>query len=108
MADTLRAELAAYAGKLDRLSMHPTGADPRAIVAAAARDMREILASHLERATPAIDRQAVDAALRKVIGHLDYDMHKGLERDEDTGEDTYSEHVDRFIAAYAEAAETER
>ena len=47
-----------------------------------------------------LDRAAVDAALRQVIEFLDYDLHKALERDEETGEDTYGEHVDRFITEY--------
>jgi hypothetical protein len=51
-----------------------------------------------------LDRAAVDAALRQVIGHLDYDLAKGLECDEETGEDTYSVHVDRFISEYERVA----
>lgn len=47
-----------------------------------------------------LDREAVDAALRKVIEFLDYDLHKQIECDEENGEDTYAEHVDRFMAAY--------
>ena len=47
-----------------------------------------------------LDRAAVDAALRQVIAHADYDLHKSLERDEETEEDTYAEHVDRFITEY--------
>jgi hypothetical protein len=51
-------------------------------------------------------RAAVDAALRKVIEHLDYDLHKQLESDEETGEDTYAEHVDRFLVSYDMACPT--
>lgn len=51
-----------------------------------------------------LDRAAVDAALRQVIGHLDYDLAKGLECDEETGEDTYSVHVDRFVEEYGKVA----
>lgn len=47
-----------------------------------------------------LDRAAVDAALRRVVEFLDYDLHKQLERDEETGEDMYAEHVDRFITEY--------
>jgi hypothetical protein len=47
-----------------------------------------------------LDRTAVDAALRRVVEFLDYDLHKQLECDEETGEDTYAEHVDRFITEY--------
>jgi hypothetical protein len=50
-----------------------------------------------------LDRAAVDAALRKVVAHADYDLHKGIERDEESGVDTYAEHVDRFAEAYAAA-----
>ncbi|MFC5268497.1 hypothetical protein ACFPJ1_40865 [Kribbella qitaiheensis] len=52
---------------------------------------------------PSLDRAAVDKALRKVISFADYDLHKGIECDEETGEDTYAEHVERFMAAYTEA-----
>lgn len=52
----------------------------------------------------ALDRVAVDAALRQVIGHLDYDPAKGLECDEETGVDTYSVHVDRFVEEYGKVA----
>lgn len=48
----------------------------------------------------ALDREAVDKALRTVITWVDYDLHKSLERDEETGEDMYGEHVDRFIEVY--------
>lgn len=49
-----------------------------------------------------LDPQRVDRALRNVIEHLDYDQHKYLECDEETGEDIYHEWVDRFIDAYGE------
>jgi hypothetical protein len=52
---------------------------------------------------PSLDRAAVDRALRKVIEFADYDLHKGIEHDEETGGDTYSEHVYRFIAEYGKA-----
>ncbi|GAA2842493.1 hypothetical protein [Kribbella solani] len=54
-----------------------------------------------------LDRAAVDRALRSVIEYADYDLHKALEGDE-TGEDTYAEHVARFIAAYGAAHPAER
>ena len=47
-----------------------------------------------------LNREAVDKALRQVVEFLDYDLHKQLECDEETGEDTYGEHVQRFIDAY--------
>lgn len=50
-----------------------------------------------------IDRAAVDTALRQVVSHIDYDTHKYLECDEETGEDVYGEHVDRFVAEYNKA-----
>lgn len=46
---------------------------------------------------------AVDAALRQVIAELDYDLHKNIECDEDTGEDRYDEHVRHFIREYRKA-----
>jgi hypothetical protein len=51
-----------------------------------------------------LDRAAVDAALRQVVAELDYDLHKGLQCDEETGEDVYGVHVDRFIREYGKAA----
>jgi hypothetical protein len=54
-------------------------------------------------AAVSLDRAAVDKALRQVITHADYDLHKSLEGDE-SGEDTYAEHVDRFIAEYGKSA----
>jgi hypothetical protein len=50
-----------------------------------------------------LDPEKVDKALREVIAVLDYDLHKSLESDEQTGEDTYYEEVIRFITAYEEA-----
>jgi hypothetical protein len=70
------------------------------LAAAAYTDMSDQLSEIVE--SP-LDRRAVDAALRQVIATLDYDLHKGLESDEMTGDDQYGEHVDRFIAAYADA-----
>lgn len=52
-----------------------------------------------------IDRAAVDHALRQVVSHIDYDTHKYLECDEETGEDVYGEHVDRFVAEYNKAVQ---
>lgn len=50
-----------------------------------------------------LNSESVDKALREVIAILDYDLHKALECDEETGEDTYHEEVIRFIQAYNEA-----
>lgn len=50
-----------------------------------------------------LNPESVDKALREVIAYLDYDLHKALEYDESTGEDTYHEEVVRFIEAYEEA-----
>jgi hypothetical protein len=47
-----------------------------------------------------IDPERVDRALRNIIARLDYDLHKGIERDEETGEDTYHEVVADFVKAY--------
>lgn len=51
----------------------------------------------------ALARAAVDAALRAVIEDLDYDLHKGLEQDEETGADTYDEWVTKFVNEYNQA-----
>lgn len=48
----------------------------------------------------ALNRAAVESALRNLLAHLDYDLHKSIERDEETGEDTYPGVVDDFIAVY--------
>lgn len=50
-----------------------------------------------------LDPGRVDAALRHVISNLDYDIHKALERNEETGEDTYHEIVEQFTVAYSVA-----
>ena len=43
-----------------------------------------------------IDVKKVESALRSLISDLDYDMHKYLERDEETGEDHYPEIAENF------------
>ena len=53
-----------------------------------------------------LNREAVSTALRQVIGYLDYDLAKQLDHDEVTGEDTWGEHVDRFITGYDKAVES--
>jgi hypothetical protein len=49
-----------------------------------------------------LNRDAVEVALRNLLAHLDYDLHKSIERSEDTGENTYPEVVDDFISVYEE------
>jgi len=51
-----------------------------------------------------LDRESVDRALRQVISHADYDLHKSIERDEETEQDNYGEYVDKFVATYNESA----
>ena len=51
-----------------------------------------------------MNKEAVEAALRSLIAQLDYDLHKSLECDEETGENRYPEHAETFIAAYQEAS----
>lgn len=51
----------------------------------------------------ALDPRRVRAALEFVITGLDYDLHKSIECDEETGEDTYPVFVDNFIDAYNKA-----
>lgn len=83
-----------------------TGAEP-------SRDDRQIGVmfdpAHAAAAVKAVnsaglDSERVGRALRAVIADLDYDLHKGIERDEETGEDTYHETVAAFIAAYEKGA----
>lgn len=47
-----------------------------------------------------LDWDRVDAALRDLIGDLDYDLHKSIEHGEEDGLDHYGELVAAFIAAY--------
>ena len=47
-----------------------------------------------------LDPELVEVALRAVIIEEDYDMHKYLECDEESGENRYPELVDTFIWAY--------
>lgn len=49
-----------------------------------------------------LDKKLVDKALRKIVIALDYDLHKSLEQDDETGEDTYYEYVEIFINEYSE------
>ena len=42
----------------------------------------------------------VEATLRDFISELDYDLHKSLERDEETGEDTYHQQAALFLEIY--------
>lgn len=46
-----------------------------------------------------LDPQAVDAALRQVVAHADYDLLKSLEGDE-SGVDEFPQYAMRFIAEY--------
>ena len=50
-----------------------------------------------------LDPALVDAALRAVIIEEDYDMHKYLECDEDSGVNRYPELVECFISNYNKA-----
>jgi hypothetical protein len=43
----------------------------------------------------------VEAALRELISHLDYDLHKYTECDEDEGKDHYPELAADFITYYS-------
>lgn len=51
-----------------------------------------------------LDADALEAALRATISDLDYDLHKSLESDEETGEDTYPNVVSAFLNSYKKAA----
>ena len=44
----------------------------------------------------------IEETLRSLIAELDYDLHKSLECDEETGEDQYPEWADWFMRAYEE------
>ena len=44
-------------------------------------------------------REQLESALRLFISGIDYDIHKGYESDEETGEDTYWEVTEDFLVA---------
>lgn len=46
-----------------------------------------------------MDDKQIEEALRAVISSLDYDLHKSIENDEETGEDHYPELVAQFKEA---------
>ncbi len=46
--------------------------------------------------------ERVETALRHTIATLDYDLHKSLECDEQTGEDTYDEVTNTFLEYFEE------
>ena len=50
--------------------------------------------------TSGVDAGAVESALRHVISDIDYDIHKSIEADEETGEDGYPELTEQFIDHY--------
>lgn len=47
-----------------------------------------------------LDHKKVEAALRSIISDVDYDRHKELERDEETGVDRYPDLAAEFIGLY--------
>lgn len=52
---------------------------------------------------PNLNPDRVESALRDLISYVDYDLHKQLESDEETGEDIYPELVQQFIDSYEDA-----
>ena len=50
--------------------------------------------------TSDVDASAVESALRHLISDIDYDTHKSIEADEETGEDGYPELTESFIDYY--------
>ncbi|MFF9197310.1 hypothetical protein ACF09L_19090 [Streptomyces sp. NPDC014779] len=51
-----------------------------------------------------VDVKAVEAALREYLSRLDYDLHKSIERDEETGEDTYDAEAEALFGYIRDAA----
>lgn len=66
-------------------------------------ETKAAIAAFKKTATDGIDANAVETALREVINDLDYDLHKNIECDEETGDDTYPDIANNFIRAYKEA-----
>jgi hypothetical protein len=83
----------------DDLIPELTEAQRHEIASAACRSL------HLTLGSPSA--AGVDAGLRAVITFLDYDLHKSVECDEETGEDRYGDEVERFLTAYREAVHGE-
>lgn len=65
----------------------------------------------LMRAENALDRareldpSRLESALRMYVAELDYDIHKGIECDEEDGFDHYSEEVEFFLRCWETAGE---
>lgn len=54
-----------------------------------------------------LDRARLEETLRALMAaDVDYDIHKGYERDEETGEDTYHELVDAFLGHWEASGTT--
>lgn len=49
---------------------------------------------------PDLNAEQVESALQSVISHLDYDLHKNLLVDEESGENSYPELAEDFINFY--------
>jgi hypothetical protein len=48
-----------------------------------------------------LDVERVEATLRNFVSlHVDYDIHKSFEQDEETGEDAYPDLAQRFVELY--------
>jgi hypothetical protein len=62
-------------------------------------------AAGLAQTVEQLDPAAVDAALRQVIEHADYDLLKSLEGDE-SGVDEFPAYADRFITEYRKVIES--
>lgn len=54
----------------------------------------------VEEDEPSLDVERVESALKSVVAHLDYDLHKNLLADEETGENSYPELTQNFIDLY--------
>lgn len=50
-------------------------------------------------------RAQYEKALRAIFAQEDYDLHKGIERDEETGEDGYPKLAEQFEQLVAEAGD---
>jgi hypothetical protein len=51
-----------------------------------------------------LDVERVEEALRRLISDIDYDTHKSLDSDEETGEDHYPDLADDFMEYYEATA----
>ncbi|MFB6881443.1 hypothetical protein ACFCY8_11490 [Streptomyces noursei] len=64
------------------------------------------MATNLPEPAVTITQPMLEQALRNWLAYFEYDLHKALECNEETGEDTYPEEAQRFFADLQQIAGT--